>query len=101
MDFFINAGAKLQGMTTTIMDLLPLLGALGGILGVASSVLVRAAAANDPAGVFHAVHPTAEELGVLSVSSAVIKSHFAHVSNAAKLDDHAEALAKVVPQANP
>lgn len=85
MDFIINLGAKLNGLTATVMDLLPLLGALGGILGVASSVLLRASAAHDPAGVFHAVHPTVEEAAVFSTSLGVLRAHFKHNDNKAAI----------------
>ncbi len=95
MDFFINLAAKAQGITSWLMDLLPLLGAIGGILGIIGGILVRAAAAHDPAGVFHAVHPTPEELAGLSLSFAVLKSHFNHLENAANI-----AAATAVPLPN-
>lgn len=99
-DWAINVYAKAQGLTAWLMDLLPMIGALGGILGIIGGILTRAAAAHDPAGVFHAVHPTPEELAGLSLSFAVLKSHFNHVSNAAKIEDHGEKLATVVPTSN-
>ncbi len=92
MDFFINLFAKVQGITAVLVDWLPVVGAVGSILGVASSVLIRAGAAHDPAGFFHAVHPTSEEAGAFALSVAVIKAHFNHQANAAKLDAHDAAL---------
>ncbi len=100
-DWIINLVAKAQGITAWIMDLLPLLGALGGILGIVGGILTRAAAAHDPAGVFHAVHPTPEELAGLSLSCAVIKAHFLHKENAAKIEDHGTTLATVVSENSP
>ncbi len=99
-DWIINAYSKAQGITAWLMDLLPLLGALGGILGILGGILTRAAAAHDPAGVFHAIHPTPEELAGLSLSVGVIKAHFAHVANVARIDSHAAALAPIIPQAD-
>ena len=101
MDWIIDLYAKAQGLTTVIMDLLPLLGALGGILGIVGGILTRAAASHDPAGVLHAIHPTPEELAGLSLSVGVIRAHFAHMANAAKIEDHGTTLASVIPKANP
>lgn len=92
MDFLINMGAPIQGLTATVMDALPLLGAVGGILGVGASILLRASAAHDPAGVFHAVHPTAEEAATFGLSLATLKAHFNHQANAKAIDAHADAL---------
>lgn len=100
MDFFINLYAKAQGITAILVDWLPVVGAVGSILGVASSVLVRAGATHDPAGFLHAIHPTSEEAGAFALSVAVIKAHLNHQANAAKLEDHAEALSKSIPPAD-
>ncbi len=94
MDFIINLGARLNGLTATVMDLLPLLGAAGSILGVGAAILTRAAAAHDPAGVFHAVRPTADEYAAVTLGVAVIRAHFLHAQNAAKIEDHAAAIAE-------
>lgn len=92
MDFIINLYAKAKGLTGVVMDSLPLLGAAGGLLGVGASVLTRAAAAHDPAGVLHAIHPTAEEAATFGLCWGTLKLHFQHQSNAAVLAAHTEAL---------
>jgi DNA-binding transcriptional LysR family regulator len=92
MDFLINLGARIQGLTATVMDALPLLGAVGGILGVGASILTRAAAAHDPAGVLHAIHPTPEEGATFALCVATLKAHFNHQANAKAIDAHADAL---------
>ncbi len=93
MDFLINIGAKMNGLTATVMDLLPLLGAAGSILGVGAAILTRAAASQDPAGLFHALHPTGDEYAAVALGVAVIRAHFLHAQNAAKIEDHAAAIA--------
>ena len=95
MDWAINLYAKAQGLTGWLMDVLPLLGAAGGILGVASSVLIRAGAAHDPAGLLHAIHPTPEEAGAFALSWGVLRAHFKHNENA-----QAIAAATAVPLPN-
>ncbi len=92
IDALINLYAKAKGITGWVMDALPLLGAAGGILGSASSILVRASAVHDPAGLLHAIHPTAEEAATFAVSWGVLKAHFNHQANAAKLEDHAQSI---------
>jgi len=85
MDFLIDLWAKAQGLTGWVMDLVPLLGAAGGLLGVAGSVLTRAGAVHDPAGLLHALHPTADELAIASASAAVLRAHFKHQAIAASV----------------
>lgn len=101
MDFFINLYAKAQGITALLIEWLPVVGAAGSILGVASSILVRAGTSNDPAGFIHAIHPTGDEAAAFALSVAVIKAHLNHQANAAKLEDHGQALSKSVPPTNP
>lgn len=85
MDFFINMYAKAQGVTVVLMDLLPLIGAIGSILVIIGGIIVRAAAAHDPAGFFHAGHPTPDELAALTLSAGVIRAHFKHQENVAAI----------------
>lgn len=82
MDTVINLYARLEGITEWVVDVLPLLGAIGGILGVISGVLIRAAGAKNPAETLHALHPTTNEIATFSLSLGVLRAHFKHNDNA-------------------
>lgn len=76
MNWMINLYAKSSGMWATIVDLLPLLGAVGSILGALSSMAGRASQSKDAATFIQAIHPTASEMAEISVGIGLIKSHF-------------------------
>lgn len=90
MDWIINFYARAEGLTVWIMDVLPLLGAVGGLLGVASIILLRASITHSPAEAWHALHPTAQEFATFSLSLGVLRAHFKH-------NITAKAVAEVVP----
>lgn len=92
MDFLVNLYARFSGLWGKIVDLLPLVGSFGAILGVLSTACARASASKDAASLLHSLHFTADEMAVLSLSAAAIKAHFNHVSNAARIDEHHEAI---------
>ena len=86
MDTLINLYAKVSGLWVTICELLPLLGAIGSILGVGSSILIRASSAPDASALLHALHPNAHELGSLSLAVGLLKAHFNHQESKAAIE---------------
>lgn len=95
MDWAINAYAKISGVGAFVVEWLPVIGSLGSLLVIGGTILGRAATAGssgDLASALHALHPTGAEIGEASLAVAVIKSHFNHLANASKLDDHAAVL---------
>jgi hypothetical protein len=95
MDILINLFAKLSGWTSSIMEMLPLIGAVGSLLSVGASVLARVSVATSPSGVFQAAaHPTPAEVASASLAIGLIKAYFAHKANAAAIDRHSAMLAE-------
>ncbi len=97
MDTLIDLYAKFTGLWAKIADLLPLLGALGGILGAGATIAARAAQSKDAATLLHSLHPTTEEMAAISLSIGLIKTHFNHQENKAMLDMHHELIGPLRP----
>lgn len=85
MDWLINLYAKSTKLWALSVDLLPMLGGVGGLLGVGASILARASQAQTPADLLHALTPTAQEAATASLSAGLIKAHLNHLQNAAAI----------------
>ena len=85
METLINWYVKISGLWAKMVDLLPLLGAVGSILGVGASICSRAATSTDAGSLWQAIHPTAHEMASVSLAVGLLKAHFNHQENKALL----------------